>query len=147
MRIEFETTDCGRCEGSGNYAGYGVCWGCSGARRFLTAKGKRARQAYETEIMDYVGVTADALIPGNVVRSKAWNFNSLSGSDFAAKSRKIESTETGSDGRIVITFQGGTQYGYRPDELVRLVDKGFTPIVQDIMESIAARYAGASLVS
>ncbi len=46
MKITFETTECGRCDGTGFYA-IGSCYGCGGSGRKMTRKGAAARKAVD----------------------------------------------------------------------------------------------------
>lgn len=148
MRIKFDTTECGRCGGSGRYSysqtNGSVCFGCKGSGKKYTDKGSCARAAYRSQLMDYLGVTADSLIPGNIVSSRAWG-GVMGGNDSPEKNRMIESIKTHVDGRVVLKFRGGMSYGYEPDELVRIVGDGFAPIVREIMRDTASQHEGATV--
>lgn len=147
MKIQFETQSCGRCAGSGRYSycpGYGSqCFSCKGKGTRLSSKGQRAKNAYESQIMEYLGVPAETLIPGNKVFSKAWG--GVMGNDSPVRLREVTSVDKGRDGRTVLTFKGGCSYGYKPEELVRLGGDEFKEVVQDTMKAIAKRFMGAKI--
>lgn len=141
MKMTYESNECGRCLGTGSYAG-GICWGCNGAKVFLTPQGSEAKVAFESMILDYVGVPVSTLIVGNVIRTKIWT---VQGDRFLGN-RKVEKIEETPEGTIRLSFSNGAHCTYSPDTLVRLVDSRFSEIIVSIMEDIERDYPAAKIV-
>jgi hypothetical protein len=92
----FETKACGRCGGSGNYSyctAYGTrCFGCSGAGRVWTAKGKAAaayferllsKPAIDVKIGDVIFVEAGPFNKGGfaIVKDAGWSQSGCTSKD------------------------------------------------------------------
>lgn len=71
MKIRFETSECGRCGGTGRYSFNQIdgdrCYGCGGSTRALTRKGKAARKAYDDLVDELLTVTYGDLSIGEVI--------------------------------------------------------------------------------
>lgn len=75
-RIHFEMEPCGRCGGSGehlfNQRDGRVCWGCSGNGEHLSARGRRAAEAYDAALERSAGTVRVADIkPGMIIKCRA----------------------------------------------------------------------------
>jgi hypothetical protein len=76
VKINFETVPCGRCDGTGhhqfNQVTGTVCFACSGAKVRLSARGKRASDAYDAALADTAASVAPKdLKPGMRIWSRA----------------------------------------------------------------------------
>ena len=71
--ITFETTDCGRCAGTGFFGPLSIdggrCFGCAGGKIVLTRAGKIARKRYD-DIMNRMKVTLDLLKVGDRIKTE-----------------------------------------------------------------------------
>jgi hypothetical protein len=71
-KVTFETDTCGRCSGTGSYpssAWNGVCLGCNGEGKSLTAAGRAAKKAYDGWTAEHLTVPVTAIEPGMVIQA------------------------------------------------------------------------------
>jgi len=76
MKILFETTDCGRCGGCGEYS-FNLrdgkrCFGCGGSGKVLSRAGRAARKIYD-QVMEEMNVPANTVQAGDhVMYNRKW---------------------------------------------------------------------------
>lgn len=64
VRLVFDRDSCGRCGGTGRYAGYGVCFACSGAGGRLTRAGLAASKRWRVWKDANLSLPIDATLVG-----------------------------------------------------------------------------------
>lgn len=93
MKIRFETTECGRCGGTGQFGPTAVdngrCFNCTGNKTVLTRKGRAARDAYEQLELDNLVVHASELSEGDHIYSNARRGGCVN--DYVKTWRKVKS--------------------------------------------------------
>ncbi|WP_428957872.1 hypothetical protein [Streptomyces sp. cg35] len=119
--IHFETQDCGRCGGTGEYSFNQLdgtrCYGCGGSGQRYSARGRRALKAYEAALGASEGtVHVRDLKPGMRIKSKAHGGVTNNGTVYNLKSawrtitdvEIVEETLTnrGSDGKASCDVEG-----------------------------------------
>ncbi len=139
MKIQFDTTECTRCNGEGRIDIYrhvagGVCAKCTGSGRMLSRSGAAANRAYERELTVRLGRKALDLQVGDVIE----NFEGSRGDLVQA----IEYRDSG----VYVTHaktNGTMTRGFAANRLIRLWDPSVTEAVAG---QIAAKFPGASLI-
>lgn len=73
MRLRYDTTECGRCLGSGEYS-YNQrdgkkCWGCGGSGKVYTKAAQKSRQAVDDLLDEMTVVHASTIAVGDRVQT------------------------------------------------------------------------------
>src|SRR5690349_20778419 len=76
-RVTFETTECTRCGGSGEYSYspmYGTrCFKCHGGKRQLSRRGAAARKAWDAVVETMARPVAEVQVGDKVKTSEGWD--------------------------------------------------------------------------
>jgi hypothetical protein len=145
--IRFETTECSRCGGTGEYSYNSLtgtrCFKCNGGKAQLTRKGAAARAAYDEAMDAMCRRQMWTVRAGDVV--KPYGARQRWTTVVAADTRVVEMPSHG----IVrfdshLTFKNGTGYGGQAQTPI-MVHPG-AEAVQSIQADIAARFSGATLI-
>ncbi|WP_150237097.1 hypothetical protein [Nocardiopsis quinghaiensis] len=93
--VIFENTECGRCDGSGQYGpasvANGVCFSCAGKKTRLTKKGERASNETTRLLDERSSVPLSDLKEGDVIWAKASGWSGFHPIDYPYKWRQIKS--------------------------------------------------------
>ncbi|MEU6362186.1 hypothetical protein [Streptomyces albidoflavus] len=149
VKIRFETTECGRCDGSGRFGPNaiqsGTCFDCQGTGTRLSARGKTARRRYDEACAEKLTVPATDLKPGDRIFSPALSSATLFGGQHPKRWRTVAAVDI-TDRQVNITFTTTDRNWYFPlDGRTRLSTPELQEIHRDIIKRTAARYTGAWL--
>lgn len=157
IKIRFESTECGRCGGTGEHSYNEIdgtrCYGCGGTTRVLTKNGRRARDAYnaliderctkpvtEVKVGDRIWQRADGGIAGIPPMFRRSGFYEVT---------NVESDRLNS-GYVSIDFTPDPKtgeprgVGYAATMRVRY---SHPEAEAQIMREVARKYSGAALIS
>lgn len=112
--IRFETTECGRCMGTGRFGPAsirsGQCFNCHGDGKVLSRRGTTARERYDALVLERLGRRVWELAEGDVV----WAHYSTWAGALPVDSPKawrtvtrVEWTEADSTAARIVTYEGG----------------------------------------
>lgn len=127
MKIEFEQVECSRCGGSGRLTGFshvygGVCFGCNGKGKKMTAAGRRAfKKVQEVQSRLCVKAASEVRVGERVQLSSGSKFSKVTevkvslGKGNGRSKMGVEGTESFSEswvlGNTVIRTTGSSQQG------------------------------------
>ncbi|MFD7835674.1 DUF6011 domain-containing protein [Streptomyces sp. NPDC059761] len=153
MSINFETTECGRCGGTGFHGPAivhnGVCFSCSGGKYRLTRRGANARQAYDALRNERLTVPATDLQVGDRVLSPAHSVRTIMGGLHKTKWRTVKAVRV-TETQVDVDFEGDPELhlGYHfsiegPGAFLHTPE--YKATLQGIMIEVAKRFKGAWL--
>ncbi|MGW9069240.1 DUF6011 domain-containing protein [Streptomyces yangpuensis] len=151
--INFETTECGRCGGTGSHGPRivqgGVCFGCGGARYRLTRRGDNARRAYDALRNERLTRPAVELKAGDRILSPAYSVKTVMGGQHKTTWRTVKAVKI-TDGQVNVDFEGDPSlylsYYFStegPGAIVHTPE--YKATLDGIMAEVAKRFKGAWL--
>lgn len=155
LRIRFQTDVCGRCGGTGrhdyNQVDGDMCYGCRRAGRLLTKAGRTAREAYDALIEERCTKPVEEIKVGDKVfrKGEAPVFSIPPMFRRSAFYTVVASYRESGAVNWTLDFgpdKEGCERGvnFQPDSRVRVPNP---EAVDQIMREVAAKYAGATLIT
>jgi hypothetical protein len=144
--IQFETTECSRCGGTGHYSYNAmdgtICYGCSGRKTQMTRKGAAAFKAYEAAKATVSNRPVYTARVGDRIYATGAKIGS------PRRWRTVRDLRTRVDGLgqiiVIADLAGPTSIQY-PAGAVVMVHPG-NDVIRGIMADIAGRFSGATIV-
>uniref|UniRef100_UPI003F493F96 hypothetical protein n=1 Tax=Nonomuraea sp. CA-251285 TaxID=3240002 RepID=UPI003F493F96 len=155
LKIRFESTECGRCGGTGshqwNQIDGDICYGCRRKGRVLTKAGSAARQAYDALIDERCTKPVEELKAGEMVwrKGEAPVFGILPMFSRSGWYEIVASYHASGDSSWTLDFGPSKDdqprvMGVQPGTRFRVPSP---EAVEQIMREVAAKYAGATLIT
>lgn len=109
ITVKFETTDCSRCGGTGEFGPRSVnggrCFSCAGSRVVLSRSGKAAKKRYDA-IIAKMDRTVEDIEPGDIIQARLAK-GLLSSATAWIKVTSVSADDT--TGHMIETASDGTQ--------------------------------------
>lgn len=137
MKIRYESQECSRCGGTGEYMylrGHGSkCFACQGSCMELSPAGKRARNALEALLDERCGVSVTKIVPGDGVY--------LTKGSAKPGWYVVETSKKGSE-FWHIGFKGNSSYAFQMSDSIRVYNK---EAIQECAREVAKNFSGVTL--